>query len=110
MVPSPASTASTLGLYAAASANARSILSDSPDQISQLVTPASLRISSISASESALQPPLEVLIIAPTLSAEISMLTAFIPNTQTGYAKATGGSTTTQTFYKGNRARCVGSG
>jgi hypothetical protein len=39
----------------------------------QFVTPASLRISSISASDSESQPPLEVLMMAPTFNADISI-------------------------------------
>ena len=66
MVPSPPSTTSTSGLCVAASANARAIWSDSPHHVLQLVTPAPLRMSSISASDSESQPPLEVLIMAPT--------------------------------------------
>ena len=71
-VPSPPSTTSMLGLCAAASANARSIWSDPPHHVLQLVTPALLRMSSISASDWESQPPLDVLIMAPTFSADTS--------------------------------------
>src|SRR5262245_11528849 len=77
MVPSLPSTTRIFGLCAAASANARSIWSDPPHHVLQLATPALLRMSSISAPESESQPPLEVLIIVPTFSFDISRVPDF---------------------------------
>ena len=78
MVPSPPSTTSISGLCFAASANAGAIWSDSPHHVLQLVTPATLRMSTISNSDSESQPPLEVLIMDPTFISDTWMPAGFM--------------------------------
>jgi len=78
IVPSPPSTTSSRSLWVAASAKDRSTWSACPHQVFQLVTPARLRMPSISASDPESQPPLEVLIIAPTFSSEMSRAASFM--------------------------------
>src|SRR6266480_4254564 len=68
MVPSPPSTISTSSFCPAASANERSISFASPHHTFGSTMPARLRILSIFCSDSKSQPPLEMLIMAPTFN------------------------------------------
>src|ERR1044071_6211466 len=68
MVPSPPSTISTSSFCPAASAKNRSISFASPHHTFGPTTPAPVRILSIFCSDSKSQPPLEVLIMTPTLN------------------------------------------
>ena len=70
MVPSPPTTTSTCSFCLNASANDRSIWSALPHHIVGSTMPAALKILSIFSSDSKSQPPLEVLIMAPTLNSD----------------------------------------
>jgi len=73
MVPSPASTISTSSFCRVASANDRSISFASLHQTFGSTTPACVRILKIFCSDSESQPPLEVLIMAPTFNSDKRM-------------------------------------
>src|SRR5678815_392219 len=73
MVPSPPSTMSTSSFCRAASANERSISLASPHQTFGSTMPARVRILKIFCSDSESQPPLEVLIMAPTFNSDKRM-------------------------------------
>src|SRR5260370_39286058 len=73
MVPSPPSTISTSSLCPAVSANQRFISFASPHQTFGSTMPARVRILKIFCSDSESQPPLEVLIMAPTFNSDKRM-------------------------------------
>ena len=77
MVPSPPSTTSTSSFCPAASAKNGAIWSALPHHILGSTMPAPLKVLSIFCSDSKSQPPLEVLIMAPTFNSEKRM--ALIP-------------------------------